>query len=123
MKFSDIFSFSQASWQKEIVPFPTKLKDIHAITIKHLNSKKSADFTKVDICDFLSFMQKGTCNKKLKGATRYSICISHKEGKSNYYIHGDTLGPEPGGLVQASFEPKKRGFEVFLHSFFQSLTI
>ena len=118
MNISDIFPFSRASWQKEIVPFPTKLKDIHAITIKHLNSKKSAEFTQVDIHDFLCFMQKGTCNKALKGATRYSICISHQEGKSNYYIHGDTLGAEAGGLVQPMFEPKKRGFEVFLHSFF-----
>lgn len=118
MRLSDIFSFSRDSWQKEIVPFPTKLKDIKAITIKHLNSEKSAELTKVDIHDFLSFMQKGTCNKTLKGATRYSICISHEEGVSNYYIHGDTLGPSSGGLVQATFEPKKRGFEVFLHSFF-----
>jgi len=118
MRFSDIFSFSSASWQKDIVPFPTKLKAIQAITINHLNSNKSAELTQVDIHDFLSFMQKGSCNKALKGATRYKICISHEEGISNYYIHGDTLGPEPGGLVQATFEPKKRGFEVFLHSFF-----
>jgi len=118
MKFRDIFSFSNSSWKKDIVPFPTQLQEIQAITIKHLSTKKSAEFTQVDIHDFLIFMKKGTCNKTLKGATRYSLCISHKEGLSHYYIHGDSLGPEPGGLVQASFEPKKRGFEVFLHSFF-----
>jgi len=118
MRIRDIFSFSNTSWQTAIVPFPTKLKDIEAITIEHINSKKSAELSSAQIHDFLIFMQKGKCNKTLNGATRYHIRISHQEGKADYYIHGDTIAPEAGGLVQASFEPKKRGFEVFLHSFF-----
>lgn len=118
MNFGDLFSFSRAKWQQSIVPFPTTLKDIQAIEIKHINSKQSASLSQKEIHDFLSFMQKGSCNKVLKGATRYQINIEHQNGVSNYYIHGDALGPEPGGLVQASFEPHKRGFEVFLHSFF-----
>ena len=118
MNLSKLFSFSISSWQRDIVPFPTELKDIQIIKIMHLKSKKWAEFTKQDISSFLSFMEKGSCNKMLKGATRYQVRIQHQEGTSDYYIHGDTLGPEQGGLVQASFEPKKRGFEVFLHSFF-----
>lgn len=118
MNFGDLFSFSSAKWQEHIVPFPTTLKDIQTIEIKHINSKQSAQLSKKEIHDFLSFMQKGSCSKVLKGATRYQISIEHESGVSNYYIHGDSLGPEPGGLVQASFEPQKRGFEVFLHSFF-----
>jgi len=118
MNFSDIFSFSKAQWQTDIVPFPTTLKTIQNIKITHLYSDHCATFTKQDINHFLSFMEKGSCNKILKGATRYQISIEHEEGTSQYYIHGDTLGPEKGGLVQATFEPKKRGFEVFLHSFF-----
>ncbi len=84
----------------------------------HFKSQKWAELNRQDINNFLSFMQKGSCQKVLKGATRYQIRIQHEEGISDYYIHGDSLGPEQGGLVQASFEPKKRGFEVFLHSFF-----
>ena len=118
MNLSDIFSFSNTSWQADIVPFPTSLKTIQNIKITHLLSQSSATFTKQDIHHFLSFMEKGSYNKALKGATRYQISIEHEEGTSQYYIHGDTLGPEKGGLVQATFEPKKRGFEVFLHSFF-----
>jgi len=118
MNLSDIFSFSTAKWQTEIVPFPTTLKTIQNIKITHLYSKSSAIFTKQDINHFLSFMERGSYNKTLKGATRYQISIEHEEGTSFYYIHGDTLGPEKGGLVQATFEPRKRGFEVFLHSFF-----
>ncbi|HIC44674.1 MAG TPA: hypothetical protein EYO73_10480 [Sulfurimonas sp.] len=118
MRIPDIFPFSRDTWKKEIVPFPTSLTDIRAITIKHLNSNKSAELSKVNIHDFLSFMKKGKCKKCLQGTTMYHICISHESGVSDYYIHGDTLSPEFGGLVQETFEPKKRGFEVFLHSFF-----
>ncbi|MDF1882088.1 hypothetical protein JHD50_12395 [Sulfurimonas sp. MAG313] len=118
MTFSGLFPFSTSSWNNDIVPFPTELTDIKAISIKHINSKQSAELKQLEIHDFLSFMEKGKCNKVLKGATRYHIRISHESGTADYYIHGDTLGPERGGLVQATFEPKKRGFEVFLHSFF-----
>jgi len=110
--------FSRAKWQEEIVPFPTELKGIELIKIMHLKSKKCVEFTKQDIENFLSFMIKGSCNRMLKSYTRYQITIKHEQGTSDYFIHGDSLGPEQGGLVQASFEPKKRGFEVFLHSFF-----
>lgn len=118
MNFGDLFSFSKDKWQTEIVPFPTDLKNIEIIRILHLKSQKWAEFTKQDINNFFSFMEKGSCHRMLKGATRYKICIQHEEGTSDYFIHGDSLGPEQGGLVQSSFEPKKRGFEVFLHSFF-----
>lgn len=118
MNISDMFSFSRDKWQQEIVPFPTDLRNIEIIKILHLKSQKWAEFTKQDINDFLSYMEKGSCHKMLKGYTRYQICIQHEEGTSDYFIHGDSLAPEQGGLVQASFEPKKRGFEVFLHSFF-----
>jgi len=118
MNFSNLFSFFGAKWQEHIVPFPTALKNIQDIEITHLNSSKSAHLNTKEIHDFLSFMQQGSCNKVLKGATRYQIRIKHEQGISNYYIHGDSLGAESGGLVQPSFEPRKRGFEVFLHSFF-----
>ena len=118
MTISDIFSFYKTKWQESIVPFPTELTEIKLIKIMHVKSKQWAEFNKEDINNFLSFMEKGSCNKMLKDATRYQIRIQHKNGISDYYIHGDTLGPEQGGLVQATFEPKKRGFEVFLHSFF-----
>lgn len=110
--------FSRDQWQQEIVPFPTELQDIQIIKILHFQSKKWVEFSKQDINNFLSFMQKGNCKKALKGATRYQLRIEHENGVSDYFVHGDTLGPEQGGLVQATFEPKKRGFEVFLHSFF-----
>lgn len=119
MNLSDLFSISRAKWQADIVPFPTTLKNIQSIQIEHLNSAQKAQLNQKEIHTFLSFMKKGSCNKMLKGATRYQIIIEHEGGLCNYYIHGDALGPEPGGLVQASFEPRKRGFEVFLHSFFQ----
>ena len=106
-------------WQKEIVPFPTELKNIEKITIVHCQTKKSAAFTREDIENFLEFMHKGSCKKIAKGATRYHISVRHEEGISHYYVHGDLLGPEEKGLVQAAFEPKKRGFELFLHSFFE----
>ena len=118
MTISEIFSFSRSNWQNDIVPFPTELKGIELIKIMHLKSKKWAELNKQDIHNFLSFMEKGSCNKILKGATRYQVRIEHENGTSDYFIHGETLAPEQGGLVQASFEPKKRGFEVFLHSFF-----
>lgn len=118
MKFSDIFSFSRDTWQTEIVPFPTDLKNIKSMEILHIKSKKRVMLNKEDINNFLSFMYKGSCTKILKGFTRYQLNISHEDGLSKYYIYADGLGPEQGGLVQATFEPKKRGFEVFLHSFF-----
>lgn len=118
MKMANIFSLFKNKWQKEIVPFPTELQDIQIVKITHLTSKKHTELGPKDIENFLTFMQKGRCNRMLKGATRYQISIQHENGISDYYIYGDSLGPEQGGLVQASFEPKKRGFEVFLHSFF-----
>lgn len=88
------------------------------ITIVHCQTKKSAEFTTEDIENFLEFMHRGSCKKIAKGATRYQIYVRHAEGASDYYIHGDYLGPEEKGLVQIAFEPKKRGFELFLNSFF-----
>jgi len=121
VNIGNLFSFSRDKWQKDIVPFPTELKDIQIIKIMHVKSQQWAELNKQEIDNFLSFMEKGNCHKMLKGATRYQVHIQHKNGTSDYYIHGDSLGPEKGGLVQATFEPKKRGFEVFLHSFFAGL--
>jgi hypothetical protein len=118
MNISELFSFSRAKWQNDIVPFPTELKEIQLIKIMHLGSKRWVELGKQDIDNFLSFMQKGSCNKILKSATRYQIRIQHEQGTSDYFIYDEALGPEQGGLVQAAFEPKKRGFGVFLHSFF-----
>lgn len=118
MNIHDIFTFSRAKWQNEIVPFPTELKEIERIKIFNLKSQQWAEFSTQDTDNFLSFLQKGSCNKMLKSATRYQIRIQHENGTSDYFIYGDALGPEQGGLVQAAFAPKKRGFEVFLHSFF-----
>lgn len=84
----------------------------------HLQSERWAELNQQEMENFLSFMEKGSCNKMLKGATRYQVRIQHENGNSDYYIYGETLGPEQGGLVQAAFEPKKRGFEVFLYSLF-----
>lgn len=119
MKIGDIFSFSRIKWQKEIVPFPSELKNIEMIKIVHCQTKKSAEFTTEDIENFLEFMRRGSCKKIAKSATRYQICIRHEEGTSYYYVHGDFLGPEERDLVQIIFEPKKRGFELFLYSFFE----
>lgn len=88
------------------------------ITIVHCQTKKYAEFTADDIESFLEFMHRGSCKKIAKAATRYQICIRHEQGTSDYYVHGDFLGPEEKGLVQIAFEPKKRGFELFLYSFF-----
>lgn len=89
------------------------------ITIVHCQTKKFAAFTREDIENFLEFMHRGSCKKIAKSATRYQISILHEEGTSEYYVHGDSLGPEERGLVQIAFDPKKRGFELFLHSFFE----
>jgi len=118
MSFSNIFRFSKNRWQEDIVPFPTDLKAIQKIEITHYQSQKQAVLDRNQIQDFLSFMKKGACNKSLKGATRYQINIQHEEGSCDYFINGESLAPEKGGLVQSSFTPRKRGFEVFLHSFF-----
>ncbi len=84
----------------------------------YFQTKKWAEFTAKERENFFDFMSKGSCEKIIKGATRYQIRIEHKEGVSDYYIHGDSLGPEQEDLVQTAFQPKKRGFEVFLYSFF-----
>jgi len=118
MRVRDIFSFRKKRWQEEIVPFPTELESIQKIKITHYQSQQEALLDSQEIQKFLNFMQKGSCHKTLKGATRYQIDIEHAQGKSHYFINGESLTPEKGGLVQASFTPKKRGFEVFLHSFF-----
>ena len=76
--------------------------------------KKSAEFTTEDIENFLEFMHRGSCKKIAKGATRYQIYVRHTKGASDYYIHGDYLGPEEKSLVQIAFEPKKE----VLNSFF-----
>jgi hypothetical protein len=40
MNISELFSFSRAKWQNDIVPFPTELKEIQLIKILHLGTKK-----------------------------------------------------------------------------------
>jgi len=118
MMFDDLFSFSRVRWQKEIVPFPTELKNIHLIKILHMQSDKCVEFTKKDIEKFLNFMKTGNCNKMMKGMTRYQIKIEHEKGNAEYFIDGESLRPQKSNLVQAAFTPKTRGFEVFLHSLF-----
>jgi hypothetical protein len=118
MMFGDLFSFSRVKWQKEIVPFPTELKNIHLIKILHMQTNKCVEFTKKDIEKFLSFMQTGNCNKIMKGMTRYQIKIEHEKGNAEYFIDGESLRPQKSNLVQAAFTPRTRGFEVFLHSLF-----
>jgi len=118
MNFSDIFTFSRVKWQRDIVPFPTELKNIQFIKLLHIQSDKCVELTKKDIERFLTFMKTGNCNKVMKGMTRYQVKIEHDKGNSEYFIDGESLRPQKSNLVQASFTPKTRGFEVFLHSFF-----
>lgn len=118
MRLNNIFSFSRTKWQKNIVPFPTDLTNIQSIKIMNFKDASWAEFSKQDIEKFLSFMKKGSYNKMLKSATRFQIRIQHEGGTSDYYVHGESLAPEPGGLVQATFIPKERGFELFLYTFF-----
>ena len=67
-----------------------------------------------DLRAFERFGATGHYETMQKANTNYHIYVWHESVGTGYYIHGDAVGDEPGGVVQTIFMPNQAGLSAFL---------
>lgn len=72
---------------------------------------ESGEMTPTEYSQLLEFTKRGRYKTILKGGYGYVIEIDREGMKIRYYVHGDSIGPSPGGYVQSVFVPAKPGFK------------
>lgn len=101
-------------WQYELTPYPSDLKNITNIVIKSFEFDRPIQLSDQQINEFLGFLKKGRMFESIKTMTHFEIKITADDEIHTYYFHYDAIGPNPGGLTQIVFRPKKKGLLEFL---------
>lgn len=68
-----------------------------------------------DIAALMSYGESGHRESMMKSGSTIHMFVTHDHTTTGYYVHGDTVGPSPGGFMQTVFVPQRQGLGAHLN--------